>query len=152
MTISDVLDDAADEIRGYLSDDPPFPGWQASQFSEDIHGLLSAMDDIRHQLDAGFYPTLSPSEQAQELLAVLSGADEYDQWQGVISIDVELALRATSGRPNHTDPEEQGIGLASAIRTYLVGMLSYGGDSDIGEVTMTGHQPRDWMDWNDLLG
>jgi hypothetical protein len=152
MTISDVLDDAADEIRGYLSDDPPFPGWQASQFSEDIHGLLSAMDDIRRQLETGSYPTLSPSEQAQELQAVFSGPDEYDQWQGVISIDVELALRATSGRPNHTDPEEQGIGLASAIRTYLVGMLSYEGDSDIGEVTMTGYQPRDWMNWDDLLG
>jgi hypothetical protein len=152
MTISDVLDDAADEIRGYLSDDPPFPGWQASQFSEDIHGLLSAMDDIRRQLETGSYPTLSPSEQAQELQAVFSGPDEYDQWQGVISIDVELALLATSGRPNHTDPEEQGIGLASAIRTYLVGMLSYGGDSDIGEVTMTGYQPRDWMNWDDLLG
>jgi hypothetical protein len=87
--------------------------------------------------------------------------DEYDEWQGIIMIEVPIALRATSGRPKHTDPEEQGVWLAGAVRTALEGVegvvdsglrhiFSDSLDVSIGDTRMVGHEERRWLDWDDF--
>lgn len=41
----------------------------------------------------------------------------FDELQGVVTLKVQIATRATSGRPKHTDPEEQGAWMARFTET-----------------------------------
>ena len=77
--------------------------------------------------------------------------DTYDEWQGVAVLEVQLVLRATSGRPKHTDPQEQGAMLAETVKRSL--QDEFGGQLDvsIGNVRMSGLREEAWFDLGDDL-
>lgn len=87
-------------------------------------------------------------------------SDAYDRWEGVISLDVQMVLTATSGRPKHTDPGEQGpgiaeaiqegIGIPEAIQEKLRHRFADAIDVTIGKVSMISSRVEPWFDWDDL--
>jgi len=72
----------------------------------------------------------------------------FDEWQGVVTIEVQMAVRATSGRPKHTDPVEQGTWVANAVQGKLREVFADADDVMIGTAKLLGHREEHWADWN----
>jgi hypothetical protein len=74
----------------------------------------------------------------------------FDELQGIVTLEVQVATRATSGRPKHTDPEEQGAWVAQLTEMdwRLRQEKDPADDAKVGSVNMVGFRPERWTDWD----
>jgi hypothetical protein len=78
----------------------------------------------------------------------------YAEWQGVVILDVPIALRAMSGRSKHTDPEEQGMAIAQSLEMHwreILGKIEKGSEQDdirVGSVALKDWREGRWTDWS----
>jgi hypothetical protein len=72
---------------------------------------------------------------------------EYAEWQGVVTIEVPIAVRSMSGRSKHTDPEEQGTWIAEGITVHLRETFKDADDVKTGEARLVSNREERWTDW-----
>ncbi len=78
-------------------------------------------------------------------------SDDYDEWSGRLTLDVLVKFRANTGRPKHTDPEEQGPGFALIVKELLDSYNRHDIQTDIGDVSLTNWKQEDWWDIEALM-
>lgn len=77
-----------------------------------------------------------------------------DEWQGVLVLEVPLALRSTSGRAKHLDPEEQGTMVAWATTEWWREKFEEAGlvdDHKLGDWRLVGFREKRWTEWEEEL-
>jgi hypothetical protein len=74
--------------------------------------------------------------------------DDYDEMQGIVTLEIPLATRGTSGRPKHTDPEEQAAWLRAGVEDYLR-HTEKGDDLQVGEPKQVASREERWTEWPD---
>jgi hypothetical protein len=93
---------------------------------------------------------------AEEAAKGVERDGDYAEWQGRVRLEIQLAVRSTSGRPKHTDPEQQALLMrdfvADELRDRIEDRLRevYGEELDvsIGTVTLTGYPDEKWQTWD----
>lgn len=70
----------------------------------------------------------------------------FDEWQGVIVLEVQIAMRSMSGRAKLVDPA-QGEFVAGAVKSKLAEMSAGEEDIRTGQVALVGHREEQWTEW-----
>jgi hypothetical protein len=73
---------------------------------------------------------------------------DFDEMQGVVTIEIKLATRSMAADAKHTDPEEQTEGLRYVIIQGLQRVFDGVDDTRIGAVEVTGFRDERWTDWS----
>jgi hypothetical protein len=103
--ISDVLADAVEEIREYLSADGEAKVWRG-QMRKDLEGLLAQMTKMQQRLDTAPAKTCAEGEAARASVAT-QGREAARQRQ---AIDVSGALRLAGQRGHGAQAHGREIG------------------------------------------
>jgi hypothetical protein len=70
-------------------------------------------------------------------------AEGFEEWQGTVTIEVQIAVRAA--RSEHVEPDEVAAGTAELLRAALKD--SWGDDIRLAEVRATSAAEGHWTDW-----
>jgi hypothetical protein len=73
--------------------------------------------------------------------------ENFDEWQGIVTIEIPIAVRAMSGRPKHTDPIEQGTTIAQMLTQWCREANGDADDIQSGEASLVGNREERWAEW-----
>jgi hypothetical protein len=74
-------------------------------------------------------------------------SSDYDEWQGQMLLEVRMKVRAVTGRPKHTDPNEFGPNVVETVKRLLHDEFHRSLEFTFGEVRLAGYLPEPWDDW-----
>lgn len=72
--------------------------------------------------------------------------ERFDEWQGKVTLTIPVAVRATSGRPKHTDPVEVAASIRDGVKSAMDRVYADADDVQIGEIVETGADGT-WTTW-----
>jgi hypothetical protein len=65
---------------------------------------------------------------------------DYREWQGIITVEIPIAMRAMSGREKHTDPVEQAGWITEALTRWMRDANQGADDIQTGEARLVAHR------------